>query len=169
MQRCLELAARELAGGSNPMVGSVLVRRRLIIGEGYHEQYSGGPHAEVHCINEAIDRGFARYCLFPGFMYRWNPALILGRHRPARISSSSNTAFRKWSSAAWILFRKWDGKGIGKLNAAGVQTSIGVLEQNCLDLNRRFFCFHTRHRAVHHSQMGRNGGWVHRSRRQNGC
>src|SRR5919199_1394014 len=51
MQRCIELA--KLGAGNvapNPMVGSVLVYKGSIIGEGYHMQY-GQAHAEVNCIN----------------------------------------------------------------------------------------------------------------------
>ncbi|HET7899282.1 MAG TPA: riboflavin biosynthesis protein RibD, partial [Flavisolibacter sp.] len=51
MQRCLQLA--ELANGDvapNPMVGSVLVHDKRIIGEGYHKTY-GKAHAEVNCID----------------------------------------------------------------------------------------------------------------------
>lgn len=54
MRRCLQLAA--LAVGNvapNPMVGAVLVSNGTIIGEGWHQNY-GGPHAEVHCIAEAL-------------------------------------------------------------------------------------------------------------------
>ena len=50
MRRCLELAL--LGAGHvapNPMVGSVLVHKDRIIGEGYHMQY-GQAHAEVNCI-----------------------------------------------------------------------------------------------------------------------
>src|SRR5215204_4878949 len=51
MHRCLQLA--ELGRGNvapNPMVGSVLVHNKKIIGEGYHRVY-GEAHAEVNCIN----------------------------------------------------------------------------------------------------------------------
>ena len=53
MRRALELA--RLGYGAvhpNPIVGAVVVRDGIIIGEGYHAKY-GGPHAEVVALNEA--------------------------------------------------------------------------------------------------------------------
>jgi diaminohydroxyphosphoribosylaminopyrimidine deaminase/5-amino-6-(5-phosphoribosylamino)uracil reductase len=43
-------------------------------------------------------------------------------------------------------FAQVDGKGIEKLVAAGVKTEVGVLEQACQELNKRFFTFQTKHR-----------------------
>ena len=60
MKRCIELA--ELGRGEvapNPMVGAVVVCKSKIIGEGYHRQ-CGGPHAEVHAINEVKDKELFR-------------------------------------------------------------------------------------------------------------
>jgi diaminohydroxyphosphoribosylaminopyrimidine deaminase/5-amino-6-(5-phosphoribosylamino)uracil reductase len=59
IQRCLELAA--LGAGHtapNPMVGAVLVYEDSMIGEGYHQKY-GEAHAEVNCIQHAIQNGFS--------------------------------------------------------------------------------------------------------------
>ena len=53
MKACLDLAARGQGYTSpNPMVGAVVVRDGKIVGKGYHQQ-AGGPHAEVHAINDA--------------------------------------------------------------------------------------------------------------------
>ena len=53
MQRALELAARGLYTTSpNPRVGCVIVRHQQIVGEGWHQQ-AGGPHAEVHALQQA--------------------------------------------------------------------------------------------------------------------
>ena len=56
MQRCLQLA--ELGRGNaqpNPMVGSVIVYKDTIIGEGYH-QFCGQAHAEVNAINSVKNK-----------------------------------------------------------------------------------------------------------------
>ncbi|NNF34519.1 MAG: bifunctional diaminohydroxyphosphoribosylaminopyrimidine deaminase/5-amino-6-(5-phosphoribosylamino)uracil reductase RibD, partial [Saprospiraceae bacterium] len=51
MRRCFNLAHKAgKAVKSNPKVGAVLVYKNRIIGEGYHKM-SGGPHAEVNCLN----------------------------------------------------------------------------------------------------------------------
>ena len=56
IRRCVELA--EKAAGltyPNPMVGSVVVHKGMIVGEGYHLK-AGAPHAEVNAINSVVDR-----------------------------------------------------------------------------------------------------------------
>lgn len=55
MQRCLDLARRGQGKTSpNPMVGAVLVYNNRILSEGWHTHY-GGPHAEVHCLQNVSD------------------------------------------------------------------------------------------------------------------
>ena len=50
MQRCLEIAQKGAGNVSpNPMVGSIIVYKDKIIGEGYHEKY-GDSHAEINAI-----------------------------------------------------------------------------------------------------------------------
>ncbi len=46
----------------NPMVGAVVVRNGAVVGQGWHKVY-GGPHAEVHAIDDAGDlaRGATLY------------------------------------------------------------------------------------------------------------
>jgi diaminohydroxyphosphoribosylaminopyrimidine deaminase/5-amino-6-(5-phosphoribosylamino)uracil reductase len=39
-----------------------------------------------------------------------------------------------------------DGKGIKKLMMAGVDVILGVLQDECIELNKRFFTFHGKHR-----------------------
>ena len=56
MRKCLELAERGMGNvAPNPMVGSVIVYKEQIIGEGYHEQF-GFAHAEVNAIN-SVENG----------------------------------------------------------------------------------------------------------------
>jgi diaminohydroxyphosphoribosylaminopyrimidine deaminase/5-amino-6-(5-phosphoribosylamino)uracil reductase len=43
-------------------------------------------------------------------------------------------------------FDKVNGKGIDKLKNAGVEVVTNVLEKECIDLNKRFFTFYTKHR-----------------------
>ena len=53
MQRALELARRgQGTVEPNPMVGCVVVREGAVIGEGWHQRY-GGPHAEIHALQQA--------------------------------------------------------------------------------------------------------------------
>ena len=56
MTIALELAARGAGRVSpNPMVGAVVVRNGRIVGKGYH-QAVGGPHAEVHALDDAAEQ-----------------------------------------------------------------------------------------------------------------
>ena len=43
-------------------------------------------------------------------------------------------------------FSKVSGKGIEKLKNEGIDVSVGVLEKECLELNKRFFTFHNKKR-----------------------
>ncbi|MFA6087971.1 bifunctional diaminohydroxyphosphoribosylaminopyrimidine deaminase/5-amino-6-(5-phosphoribosylamino)uracil reductase RibD [Mucilaginibacter sp.] len=140
MQRCLELAA--LGAGSvspNPMVGAVIVHDGKIIGEGYHQRY-GEAHAEVNAVNMVINR-FDNHAdlmkdatiyvsLEPCAHYGKTPpcADLIIKHRIPQVVVGCRDPFPQV-----------DGKGIEKLIAAGVAVTVGVLEQDCQWLNRRFF------------------------------
>ena len=56
MLRAVELARQgEGRVEPNPMVGCVIVKDGLVVGEGYHQQF-GGPHAEVNALRDAGER-----------------------------------------------------------------------------------------------------------------
>jgi diaminohydroxyphosphoribosylaminopyrimidine deaminase / 5-amino-6-(5-phosphoribosylamino)uracil reductase len=56
MERALALAWRGWGRvGRNPLVGAVVLRDGVVVGEGYHEAY-GGPHAEVLALQAAGER-----------------------------------------------------------------------------------------------------------------
>ena len=144
MRRCLDLAANG-AGfvAPNPMVGAVLVHDNRIIGEGYHQQY-GGPHAEVNCIDSVreqdrnlISRSTLYVSLEPCAHYGKTPPcadLIIAKKIPVVVIGCRDP------------FKEVNGKGIEKLQAAGVNVVHGVLEKECQQLNKRFFTFYTQHR-----------------------
>lgn len=144
MHRCLELA--RLGAGSvapNPMVGAVLVYENRIIGEGYHQVY-GEAHAEVNCINSV---SVANASLIPlSTLYvSLEPCAHFGKTPPC-----SDLIIRHQIKTVVIgcrdPFTEVDGKGIEKLQKAGVTVTIGVLESECRELNKRFFTFVTQHR-----------------------
>jgi diaminohydroxyphosphoribosylaminopyrimidine deaminase / 5-amino-6-(5-phosphoribosylamino)uracil reductase len=144
MHRCLELA-KAGAGfvAPNPMVGAVLVFENRIIGEGYHRQY-GGPHAEVNCVNSVNDEH--RHLIEQSTMYvSLEPCAHFGKTPPC-----ADLIIEKKIPHVVIAcrdpFKQVDGKGVEKLQAAGVQVTMGVLEQEALHLNKRFITFFTQHR-----------------------
>jgi diaminohydroxyphosphoribosylaminopyrimidine deaminase/5-amino-6-(5-phosphoribosylamino)uracil reductase len=125
------------------MVGAVLVHNNRIIGEGYHQQY-GGPHAEGHCINSVKEED--RHLISQSVIYvSLEPCAHFGKTPPC-----ADLIIAKKIPEVVIgvrdPFKQVDGKGVEKLKAAGVKVTIGVLEQACKDLNKRFITFHTKHR-----------------------
>jgi diaminohydroxyphosphoribosylaminopyrimidine deaminase / 5-amino-6-(5-phosphoribosylamino)uracil reductase len=144
MQRCIELA-KAGAGyvAPNPMVGAVLVHENRIIGEGYHQKY-GGPHAEVHCVNAVQEAD--RHLIPQSVMYvSLEPCAHFGKTPPC-----ADLIIEKKIPEVVIgvrdPFKQVDGKGVEKLKAAGVKVTLGVLEQDCKTLNKRFITFNTQHR-----------------------
>ncbi|MBL4677597.1 MAG: bifunctional diaminohydroxyphosphoribosylaminopyrimidine deaminase/5-amino-6-(5-phosphoribosylamino)uracil reductase RibD [Mucilaginibacter sp.] len=147
MQRCLELAS--LGAGSvspNPMVGAVIVHEDRIIGEGYHQKY-GEAHAEVNAVKmvtdnydnagELLKNSTIYVSLEPCAHYGKTPpcADLIIKHQIKRVVVGCRDPFPQV-----------DGKGIEKLQAAGIDVTVGVLEAECLQLNRRFFTRVQKHR-----------------------
>jgi diaminohydroxyphosphoribosylaminopyrimidine deaminase/5-amino-6-(5-phosphoribosylamino)uracil reductase len=141
MQRCLELASLGMGSVSpNPMVGCVIVHEQKIIGEGYHQKF-GEAHAEVNAVNDVLSR------------YGDSAAALL-TNATAYVSLEPCAHFGKTPPCADLLIRHKlkkvvignrdpfadvDGKGIAKLQAAGIQVVSGVLKDQCSALNKRFF------------------------------
>jgi diaminohydroxyphosphoribosylaminopyrimidine deaminase / 5-amino-6-(5-phosphoribosylamino)uracil reductase len=144
MHRCLELA--KLGAGNvapNPMVGAVLVYEDRIIGEGYHQQY-GQPHAEVNCINSVKDED--RTLIAKSILYvSLEPCAHHGKTPPCADLIIANK-IPDVIVACRDTYIEVDGKGIEKLKAAGVNVMVGILEKEALELNKRFFTFHAKHR-----------------------
>ncbi len=144
MQRCIELAL--LGAGQvapNPMVGAVLVYKERIIGEGFHRQY-GQAHAEVNCINNVNEAD--RQLIPAATLYvSLEPCAHFGKTPPCADLIIEN-GIQVVVIGCADPFVQVNGKGIEKLQKAGVKTIVGVLETECLQLNKRFFTFHTKHR-----------------------
>ena len=144
MRRCLELA--RLGAGytaPNPMVGAVLVHDGRIIGEGYHQLY-GKAHAEVNCVASVKEEDLS---LIPhATMYvSLEPCAHYGKTPPC-----ANLIIDKKIPRVVVgcrdPFPEVDGKGIERIMSAGVGVTLGILEKECMSLNKRFFTFHTCHR-----------------------
>ena len=144
MHRCIELAY--LAAGNvapNPMVGAVLVHNNKIIGEGYHKVY-GAAHAEVNCIDSVADK--LHHLITGSSLYvSLEPCAHFGKTPPCADLIISQ-GIKKVYVGCRDPFVEVNGKGIEKLIAAGVDVTTGILENECKDLNKRFFTFHTKHR-----------------------
>lgn len=144
MHRCLQLAAKG-AGfvAPNPMVGAVLVHEDRIIGEGYHMQY-GQAHAEVNCMNSVAEED--QHLIGLSTIYvSLEPCAHFGKTPPCADMIIARK-IRKVVVGCRDPFKEVDGKGIEKLKAAGIDVTLGILEKECIELNKRFFTFHTKHR-----------------------
>lgn len=144
MERCLQLA--RLGAGMvapNPMVGAVLVHEDRIIGEGYHRQF-GQAHAEVNCI-ASVSEG-DRPLLSASTLYvSLEPCAHHGKTPPCADLICS-LGIPRVVIGCRDPFPAVNGKGIEKLQAAGITVITGILEAECRALNKRFFCFHLQHR-----------------------
>lgn len=144
MHRCLQLAKLGMGlVAPNPMVGSVLVHGEMIIGEGYHKKY-GEAHAEVNCINSVKSSHLA---LIPeSVLYvSLEPCAHFGKTPPCADLIIKNK-IPKVVVGCRDPFADVNGKGIERLRNAGVEVIVGVLENQCKELNKRFFVFHTERR-----------------------
>lgn len=144
MQRCLQLA--RLGAGyvaPNPMVGAVLVHNEKIIGEGYHALY-GQAHAEVACLHSV--RPQDQHSVQQATMYvSLEPCSHFGKTPPCADRIIQDKILQVVVGCL-DPFAAVSGRGIQKLKEAGVAVTTGVLEQECLRLNKRFITFQLQHR-----------------------
>ncbi len=145
MARCIALArSAALHAAPNPMVGAVIVSRDgRIIGEGYHTR-CGLPHAEVNAINSVspADRALLSWSTL---YVSLEPCAHFGRTPPcARLIVK--TGIPRVVIGCVDPFAKVSGRGIAILREAGVDVTVGVLEEACRALNRRFITAQTSHR-----------------------
>ncbi|GAA5510569.1 bifunctional diaminohydroxyphosphoribosylaminopyrimidine deaminase/5-amino-6-(5-phosphoribosylamino)uracil reductase RibD [Novipirellula caenicola] len=126
----LALGLAEQGRGSvepNPMVGCVIVRDDQVIGQGYHQRF-GGPHAEVHALRDAGDaRGATAYVTL-------EPCCHHGKTPPCSDALIAAGISRVVVAMA-DPFERVDGGGLAQLQRAGIETRVGVLEQQARELN----------------------------------
>ena len=145
MRRCLQLAANGLLlARPNPMVGAVIVAEDgRIIGEGYHVRYGQG-HAEVNAF-ASVKPGDERLLPSATMYVSLEPCSHYGRTPPC-----ADLIIRKGVRRVVVgcidPFAKVQGRGVQKLRDAGIEVAVGVLERECLELNKRFITFNSRHR-----------------------
>jgi len=142
MQRCIQLALKGAGKvAPNPMVGAVVVYQGEIIGEGYHENY-GAAHAEVNAIGSVHDKEKLKHATI---YVSLEPCNHYGKTPPCSdliVSSGINNVVIGCVDS----FEKVAGAGLEKLKNAGISVTIGVLEKECRELNKRFFTFHEKKR-----------------------
>ena len=146
--RCIEIARRgEYFVAPNPMVGAVLVRNsdEKILAEGWHEKY-GECHAEVNCFNSIQNSNFK--------IQNFKDCTLF-------VSLEPCSHYGKTPPCAKLIIEKGvgrvvvgmldpnplvAGKGVQMLRDAGIEVIVGVMENECRELNKRFLCLHEKHR-----------------------
>lgn len=142
IKRCIQLSKNGLGlTRPNPMVGAVIVCEDKIIGEGYTNPY-GGPHAEVNAINAVLDKNL----LSKSIIYvSLEPCSHYGKTPPC---SHLIVA----SKIPKIVIGTVDdnslvsGRGVKFLRDNGCEVIVGVLEDECREINKRFFSFFNKKR-----------------------
>lgn len=142
MARCLQLAENGLGSTyPNPLVGCVIVHEGRIIGEGWHRK-AGEAHAEVNAIESVADRSLLGDSqlyvnLEPCSHHGRTPpcADLIVKHRIPRVFIGTRDDNDLVS-----------GRGIQRLRDNGCEVTVGLLEDSCRRLNRRFFTFHSKRR-----------------------
>ncbi len=132
MQLAMELAERGVgAVNPNPLVGAVIVKDDVIVGQGYHEKY-GGLHAERNALAscETDPKGATMYVTL-------EPCCHHGKTPPCTDAIIE-------SGIAKVVVGQLDpnplvaGKGVEILRKSGVEVVTGVLERECREQNRCF-------------------------------
>ncbi|SMO96121.1 diaminohydroxyphosphoribosylaminopyrimidine deaminase [Chryseobacterium rhizoplanae] len=142
IKRCIELAQKALGNTyPNPLVGSVIVHNGEIIGEGYHHK-AGENHAEINAINSVKNKD-----LIPEstIYVSLEPCAHFGKTPPCALKIKE-LGFKKVVIGAMDSHDKVNGKGKKIIQDAGIEAVSGILEQECIELNKRFFTYHEKKR-----------------------
>jgi len=137
MQQALALARGGLGLVSpNPLVGCVIVQAGAVVGRGYHQRF-GGPHAEVHALQEAGSqaRGAVLYV-------NLEPCSHTGKTPPC-----ADAVIQSGVSRVVAALRdpnpRVNGRGLSRLEAAGIAVTVGVCEAEARKLNEVFIKYTT--------------------------
>ncbi|PPV08528.1 riboflavin biosynthesis protein RibD [Xanthomonas bromi] len=132
MAQALRLAERgAYTTRPNPMVGCVIVRDGVCVGEGFHRQ-AGGPHAEVFALRAAgeLAHGATAYVTL-------EPCAHYGRTPPCALALIE-AGVRRVVAAMADPFPQVNGGGFALLHEAGIEVLSSVMEAQARELNQGF-------------------------------
>lgn len=132
MAHALRLAERAAyTARPNPMVGCVIARDEVVVGEGWHQR-TGGPHAEVFALRQAGGqaRGATAYVTL-------EPCAHHGRTPPCALALIEAGVSRV-VAAMRDPFPKVDGGGFVLLREAGIAVAEGLMAAQARELNQGF-------------------------------
>ncbi len=133
MRIALGLARRGLGQvAPNPAVGCILVKDDIVLGRGW-TQPGGRPHAETEALTQAgkASRGATAYVTL-------EPCAHTGKTPPCA-DELVKAGIQRAVIAVADPDPRVSGKGIGILQAAGIEVALEVLEKDATDLNQGFF------------------------------
>lgn len=138
MRRALQLARQGWGHTSpNPMVGAVIVYQDKIIGEGFH-RCCGKEHAEVNAVANVRDESM----LPQSTIYvTLEPCSHYGKTPPCA-KLLIEKGIKRVVVGCLDPYVKVGGRGVEMLRDVGLDVTIGVLEEECKALNKRFFTAH---------------------------
>ena len=141
MSRALQLALCGAYHASpNPMVGAVVVCDGQIVGEGFHRRCGEG-HAEVNAVASVKNKAV----LLDSTVYvTLEPCSHYGKTPPCA-KLLIDCGVRRVVVGTLDPFEKVSGRGVQMLRDAGIDVTVGVLEDECRQLNHRFFKAHICH------------------------
>ena len=142
ISRCIELAKNGLGTTyPNPLVGSVIVYKGEIIGEGWHRA-AGEPHAEVLAINSVKDHSLLKDATI---YVNLEPCSHTGKTPPCSDLIISK-GIKKVVIGSVDPNPKVSGEGIDRLKGAGCEVTVGIFKRASDELNKRFFTYHLKNR-----------------------
>lgn len=134
MRRAIELAANGLGYvAPNPLVGCVIEHKGRIIGEGWHRNF-GGPHAEVNAILACADKELLKESTL---YVTLEPCAHFGKTPPCSTFIIQHEIPRVVIATA-DPYAEVSGKGIEELRKAGIEVTLGILQEEAVQMNRRF-------------------------------
>jgi len=115
----------------NPAVGCVIVQSGEIVGQGFHPK-AGEPHAEVFALSEAKSqaKGATAYVTL-------EPCSHTGRTPPCALALI-NAGLKRVVIAGLDPNPQVAGRGVALLEQAGIEVTIGILEEQAAQLNLGF-------------------------------
>ncbi len=135
IQLAIEIAKKGKGEVSpNPLVGCIIVKDDKIIGAGYHQKY-GQNHAEINAINTAKGdpEGSTMYV-------NLEPCSHFGKTPPC-VDKIIEKKIKRVVIGTLDMNPLVSGRGIKKLKNAGIEVKVGLLEKECIELNKFFFKF----------------------------
>ncbi len=146
MARALQLAERGLyTTDPNPRVGCVIARDDELLGEGFHAR-AGQPHAEIHALRDAAERGHRQAQLEQASAYvTLEPCSHHGRTPPCS-AALAEAGIGRVVAAMRDPDPRVAGGGLEYLRERGVAVHTGLLEPAARELNRGFVARMTRGR-----------------------